>query len=1034
MSSGTPRAGGIRTVITSLPFTPSDEQRAIIDHPREPLRISAGAGTGKTTTIVQRLTATLKAGADPARALGITFTNKAADELRDRLRLAVPERADGREIEVATYHSFAAGILDEFGGRIGHRPGAVLMDEGHRFELAARVLRSLDQTHLDLTKIPNLRKDLLAVADALNDNLIDAEDVLAIMPLDADDVWVTRAALLAAASEFHRRKDELGLIEYSDLIRRAVMIVEANADVAASIAERYDTVLLDEYQDTDRAQRRLLTRVFASTPSVTAVGDTDQTIYEWRGASLENFEAFPEDFPTPKGLLAPTLPLSINRRSDRLIIDLANVVRGHLPHIGDATPLRPRTEASDGEVVAAWLRTDHDEASWIAEQVGQRHAEGIPFLDMAVLCRRRESLRIIAEAFRSAEIPFTISSMSDLLDVPEVADLLAWLRVLANPSDEVALLRILMGGRYRLGMADVAALARNVRRDAGQSLIDAVLSDIVPESLTPSCVDAIRAFGSLFRAVFTLSQASSVAASLDAVIDSLHYWDEVAALPPHAATTARLNITRFVDLAGRWRPIGGTADIAGFLRYLDALAEPGRAEELDAVEPPTEDAVLLVTAHGAKGLEWSDVYLPDLAHTVFPSGVRNYYEPLTTAVALPYEVRLDADSIADVAALDDPDARKRLLKVRHDHQEWRLAYVAVTRAKHRLVLSGHAWHGDNKTPRKQSPLLAEAAALAGATIGPWTDDPGERPESDLYHQPPEAPDPLFDEGWAAGLRRSIEDPGWIREHHPDLADRIDEQVGQLEMMLADLAEPRGAEPERPFITSVTNLVALAECPLKFRWIHHDRLPRRPLASAVRGTEFHRRVELHNLGIIPLTDAAEAVYDGEVGDWVGDVESRASVDPWESFLGSRFEQSTPTLVETPFAITFDGRTLRGKVDAVYETSSGWEIVDYKSGAASATDIRRVQLQAYAVAVRTGALGIDPRRPLDVTFAFFGENPPVEVTEHADETWLGEAERTMSELLRVAQEGPFDPAPSAACRWCDFLHHCDAGTAHLRQSRG
>ncbi|HSJ72175.1 MAG TPA: ATP-dependent DNA helicase [Acidimicrobiia bacterium] len=1021
-------------MITSLPFTPSDEQRAIIDHPREPLRISAGAGTGKTTTIVQRLTATLIAGADPARALGITFTNKAADELRDRLRLAVPERADGREIEVATYHSFASGILDEFGGRIGHTRGAVLMDEGHRFELAARVLRSLDETPLDLTKIPNLRKDLLAVADALNDNLIDADDVLATMPPNADDVWVTRAALLAAASEFHRRKDELGLIEYSDLIRRAVMIVEAHEDVAESIAARYDTVLLDEYQDTDRAQRRLLTRVFASTPSVTAVGDTDQTIYEWRGASLENFEAFPEDFPTRAGLPAPTLPLSINRRSDRLIIDLANVVRGHLPQIGDATPLRPRAEASEGEVVAAWLRTDLDEAGWIAEQVGQRHADGVAFVDMAVLCRRRESLRIIADAFRSAEIPFSISSMSDLLHVPEVADLVAWLRLLADPSNEVALLRILMGGRYRLGMADIAVLSRSVRREAGQSLIDAVLSDNVSETVTPSCLDAIGAFGSLFRGVFTLSQASSVAASLDAVIDSLHYWDEVAALPPHAATTARLNITRFVDLAGRWRPIGGTADIAGFLRYLDALAEPGRAEELDAVEPPTEDAVLLVTAHGAKGLEWSDVYLPDLAHNVFPSGVRNYYEPLSTAVALPYGVRLDADSIADVAALDDPDARKRLLKVRHDHQEWRLAYVAVTRAKRRLVLSGHAWHGDNKTPRKPSQLLTDATALPGATVGPWIDDVGIRPESAPFHPPPEAPDPLFDEGWPASLRRAIEDPEWIRDRHTDLADRIEAEVGQLEMILADLAEPRGAEPERPFMTSVTNLVALAECPLKFRWIHHDRLPRRPMASAVRGTEFHRKVELHNLGIIPLTDATEADYDGEVGDDSGDAGLRGGADPWESFLGSRFEDATPILVETPFAITFDGRTLRGKVDAVYETSSGWEIVDYKSGAATDTDTKRVQLQAYAVAVRAGALGIDSQRPLDVTFAFFGENPPIEVTEHADEAWLGEAERTMSDLLRVAQEGPFDPTPSAACRWCDFLHHCDAGTAHLRQSKG
>jgi DNA helicase-2/ATP-dependent DNA helicase PcrA len=222
---------------------------------------------------------------------------------------------------------------------------------------------------------------------------------------------------------------------------------------------------------------------------------------------------------------------------------------------------------------------------------------------------------------------------------------------------------------------------------------------------------------------------------------------------------------------------------------------------------------------------------------------------------------------------------------------------------------------------------------------------------------------------------------------------------------------------------VTSLVALAECPLKFAWIHHDRLPRRPRRSAKLGTELHRRIELHNLGVIPLDHAEDAEYDddGESGD--GDHQPRT--DPWRSFVSSRFHEASPILVETPFEITLDGRSLRGKVDAVYGDDDRWEIVDYKSGAPGASDARRVQLQAYALAGSAGALGREMPDDVDVTFAYFGTSPATEITEGIDPPWLDEASTTIGDLLAQAQEGPFPAHPSPACRWCDFLHHCAEG---------
>ncbi|MGI9641804.1 MAG: ATP-dependent helicase, partial [Acidimicrobiia bacterium] len=667
-------------------FIPTTEQAKVIDYPIESVRVAAGAGTGKTTTIVQRLVAAVVAGADPARSLGITFTNKAADELRARLHEALPSSTDGREIEVATYHSFAASILDEFGSRIGHISGGTLIDEGHRSELAIRVLRSLPHTSLDLTALPQRRDEMLTIADALNDNLISADDLRRAAPASLDEIWKKRLALGDAAEQFRALKEELNLIEYSDLIRNAVEIVSNHHDVAEEIRSRYDSVLLDEYQDTDPAQRILLRALFGTGPNVTAVGDTDQTIYEWRGASLANFEAFPDDFAAENGSRAITLPLSVNRRSDTSIVNLANAVREHLPSVDGAQNLQARDGARDGSTTTAWFRSDVAEAQWIAERVSGLHDEGEPYSEMAVLTRTKDGLRPIADALRSDGIPFVVGSMGDLLDVPAVADLVAWLRTIADPFDEPALMRILIGGRYRIGMADIALVRNTILGAAEPNLLDAILDKAPIGGLSDSGADALDSFAESYRHLFMTSQAGSVARTAAAVVDELDYWSELSALPSGIRDTTRVNVNRFLDLVNGWKPLDGTPSISAFLRYLDALAESGRSDALETADVADGDGVRLLTAHASKGLEWSHVFLPALAENVFPSRVREFFDPERSALVLPYSVRLDADSMADVRDERDDETRKALLRTRHLNQEWRLAYVAVTRARHSVML------------------------------------------------------------------------------------------------------------------------------------------------------------------------------------------------------------------------------------------------------------------------------------------------------------------------------------------------------------
>ncbi len=1027
----------------SVEFEPTDQQWAIIRHTDEPLRVAAGAGTGKTTTIVERIGYLVGRGLDPSRILGVTFTNKAADELNHRvLRTIGGEHAD-RVPEISTYHGFAASILDEFGAYAGYDRAAMLMDDGHRTELASRVLRTIETPDLDLTSLSTRRAEMLALAGSLTENLLDADTVknaapLGIGDIDLDDAdgltraWRKRLALLDAAEAFEAEKRRLGLVEYGDLIRLAVQVVEDSSDIAREISSRYDAVVLDEYQDTDPAQRRLLTTLFSERVPVTAVGDTDQTIYEWRGASAENFAAFPRDFPLPDGAPAPTLPLSENRRSDRIILNLANRIRDEIPHVDGAKALSPVSGAHHGELVTSWFDTDRSEASWIAARIAEHHDDGHTWGDSAILVRNRTHIRPIVEALDATGIPYAVGSMGELLTVPEIADLLAWLQSIETPSDDIPLLRILLGGRFRIGMTALAQLRGWSRSREGSSLFDAALNADVIEELDANSLARIHTFMSLHQELIQRSQVVGVAATVAAVIEALGYWDEIAALESGAALIAGLNVGRFTDLADQWRPIEGAPTLGGFLRYLVALAESGRADELASETHIQTDAVSVLTVHGAKGLEWDHVYLPAVANKVFPGRSRAFDDPDRISRVLPYELRLNREIHRDVAAAA-PKERKEILKRRHLDQEWRLAYVAVTRAAHRLVISGHGWDGSTKNPRQPSPLWTMANETPESEIGviePVSDSP---PPTPAYTEPVPSPDPLFKAGPADALRRSVHDPGWIEAEYPDLASSVREGVTQLELQVEDLATPHLEESPDRFVVSVTNLVTLASCPQKFEWTHHDRLPRRPRASAVRGTAFHRRIELHNLGVISFDDTQDAGRDTEPRPSAPAAEGQRT-DPWSIFKRSRFSTETPIHIESPFEIEVGTGSIRGKVDAIYDSGdNAWEIVDYKSGRHRDDPVVKVQLEVYALAAADGALSAQPPEDIDVTFAYFGDDELVEITEPVDDAWLTKARDHIEALVDQGVNGPFDPSPSDACRWCDFLHLCPVGQHEVNNTQ-
>jgi len=1003
----------------SITLTP--EQQAIVDHPLVPIRVAAGAGTGKTTTVAHRVAALVdRHGLDPEAILGITFTNKAAAELADRIAEVLGDRlGTDQAIPVRTYHGFAAELLREFGPLVGVERSTHLVSPIFARQLISDILAKRPIAGVDITS-PTVTEKAITLATQMANNLVDQLDA----PDDPDDVWAQRRGLAEIAGMYRAEKTRLGVIDYGDLIGMAHRLVSDHPRVVEMIRQRYQAVVLDEYQDTDPAQRELLRLLFAGVVPVLAVGDEDQTIYEWRGASLENFRNYPTHF-ADGDQPAITLHLTLNRRSAPEILDYANALRRQI----DATPrppLTPRQDAPPGSVRAARLGTSVEEGDWIAADMIDLHQQGTPWSDMAVLFRKNRSMLVIHQALNRAGIPFQVANLGGLLSVPEIVDLHSWLRILERPEDGPAAARVLTGSRFRLGLADLGAAADWIRgQEEGEfpfGFLEAI--DRVEDlDLSETAANRLGVFRDIYRRLVIVTQNATLVETCRLVLDATGAWADLGAMEPASGLSARLNLYRFLDLAEGWSPLEGKPSLAAFLDHLDLMAEDP-AEELDVARIAVADAVSLITIHRAKGLEWPVVYLPAMVAGTFPSQNR-YDDPFCKAESLPYQFRLDGASLPPISAtMKDPE-RHKLLKESYRSQEWRLAYVASTRAKHHLVVTGAHWYGHplpNIKPAKPSEFW-EMAALSGELVVDFPEPPP-RPATigDLGDRGPD-PDPLFSDGWQGALRRAAADDRAmaIQAAAAALEEAYTTRVAGFEQMrLAIPTEPTSPAPVR-IDTSVTGLVTYALCPLRFYWAEVDRLPRRPNPAARRGVEIHRRIELDNLGVIPLTEIEDEPSDL--------VEGPVGRRPFEIYRGSRFAERRPPLVETPFELRLTDRVwARGRIDAVYDEPD-WEIVDFKSGKRRTEEALQVQLEAYAVALHDTGILPRPAPPLYATFAYLGGEVLEEDRQFVDGPWLETARRRLTNLADGIAASRYEPNPADHCRKCDFSNVCPAGKEYL-----
>jgi len=807
---------------------PTAEQSAVISAPLAPMAVIAGAGSGKSETMAARLVWLVANGyVRPERVLGLTFTRKAAAELAGRVRVRLDglRRAgladgtgqgvlDGDPV-IATYHSYAGRLIADHALREAIEPTVRLITPAVAWQLAARVVGAYDGPMDAVDWAPvTVTAAVLELAGELAEHLRGPGDVLAAgewLARERDRVppgkrrqadlalrgQRVREQLLPLIRAYAGAKAEREVIDYGDQIALAARIALAHPEVGAAERGRYQVVLLDEFQDTSHAQLELMRALFGGGHPVTAVGDPCQSIYGWRGASAGNMKRFAEYFPPagrhggPAGRRAEVRLLSTSFRNTGRVLDAAAALQRDLRAAAPEVPrlIAPPDRAGRGSVVCALLETTRDEAHWVAEQVAALLAlpdglapDGPPWpdgrsgpvrpSDIAVLCRKRAQFAGLRTALEAAGIPVEVVGLGGLLTVPEVADIVATLRVLHNPAASDSLVRVLTSPRWRVGPQDLVALGGQARelaragtggagRDgAGDPVID-------DDHLTRAVADFTAESGSLVEALDDLggqaaysadghARLSALAAELRMLrrhagrplpelvteVERVLGLDvEVAARPGTDPAAARADLDAFADAAAAFAGDATEPTLGAFLAYLTAA----ETEEfgLEAGQVSETDSVKLATVHSAKGLQWPAVVVPGLSAGPraqnFPARPRLATRWTDNPRLLPFWLRGDAADLPELRGLDPGSLADfgRACGDRNLAEERRLAYVAATRAAFWLACTGY-WWGAGKSPLGPSAFLAEIkdACEAGAgRVDAWADPPADGAENPALAEP-----------------------------------------------------------------------------------------------------------------------------------------------------------------------------------------------------------------------------------------------------------------------------------------------------------
>jgi DNA helicase II / ATP-dependent DNA helicase PcrA len=995
-------------------FSLNPEQRAAVEHGDGPLLVVAGAGTGKTLVITERIRYLLESNPELAgeNILGLTFTDKAAGEMKHRLVKAIGERAEG--VWLSTFHEFCLRrILRAANARI--EP----LDEFDHKILLRRSIHKLQLKHFKRLQEPSeFLEDFVKFFSRCHDELVTPDDYRRYVEglrrkfewrkksLEPDERSIQQEEiekqeeLARAFCVSEQLLRERNLTTFGAQLLDAVRLLQTDSSLLAQLRNQYRYILVDEFQDTNIAQLELLWLLAGDHANIMAVGDHNQAIYRFRGASYGSFTIFLKRFCGANKAKATAaareslVTLSQNYRSTKRILNVAHAVIRH----NEQSPLLPdgrlNTENRDGEKIrVAEFAAPLEEAHWIASEIDRLHDAGAPWHTMAVLYRKHTHRDLLVGALERRGIPFVIRRFS-ILSSTLVRDLLSWLRVIGQPSDNVACTRVLAAPYWGLEPRDLVRLAQRAERNHRRPLWDEVEA---AQNDALFSREGLR-FGELVALVDGLRR-SAARKTAGELLDELVAALGIAPLPSEAD---RYYLDRFVGFVRDWeRKIPTESNAQGsfqfaltspdakegkqlrdFLEYLYYFKEARGDITLD--DQPAGDAVELMTVHTAKGLEFAHVFVLRLSKRDFPSSSRR------PVFEFPLDLMKEEKPAGDF----------------HIQEERRLFYVALTRARQRLTLTTVV-----NQSKQQSPFLEDfledhkIKTLDAQQFTPRVFVP--RIEEAAGPAPdPADPSDLF--GAARGGSRAYSRIAlWAKAFHP----------------------PR---PE-PLQLSASAIGAYEHCPMKYMFQRLWSVRAGPHAEATFGSVIHTVIqefvrELRQRRNVPL-DELITIYNREWSSagfpdaYQENSYREEGREKLEAFYGAYTAAPRDVVYqEKTFELPLEHEiVVTGRIDQVNRIGKKeYEIVDYKTGRPK--DAKKaaedLQLSVYALAARE-VLEIEPTR---LVFYNLMTNETVATTR--DTKVLAATKQRIAEVADRIRAGDFSPAPNWSCANCDYKPLCPA----------
>jgi len=955
------------------------EQKMAVTQTDGPLLILAGAGTGKTKVITSKILYLLLEKKVPSsQILALTFTEKASDEMATRVDEAMPLSYE--EITIKTFHGFCDQILRESGMEIGIDPGYQLLESTQQWLFMKRNLYSFELDYYRPLGNPNkFFYSLLSHFSRLKDEDVKPESYVAyaqkLLETAGDEAAEKEAAtktleIAKAYAKYQELMQQQSYLDFGDLQYYALRLLESRPSVLKKYQDRFQYILVDEYQDTNYAQNKLIFLLSGGSHNLTVVGDDDQAIYKWRGASLSNILTFRERFPD-----AQTAVLVENYRSTQPILDASYFV------IQKNNPLRLEAQENVSKKLKSFVsekdpslnepvQVHHfakyiDEVDFIVEQIKQNSSAGVRYKDMAILVRANQHASLFIDALKYSEIPFKVRDPYGLMRFEETKDLMALLRFLVRPHDDIAFFRLLTLPLFEVPMAEALDLLEKAKKADYEPLfyyLRKLLTKEVEQSL-PGLEEEPVWFPvyELLNKLIDYSRTHSVGQTISEFLNVSGYYLKLTENDSLQNAEKILHIKQFSELTKHFESEENENSINAFLQYLELLEQAqGTIPALDDLQ---EDAVSVLTVHSSKGLEFEAVFLPSLVQQRFPSTKRSD----------PFEVpdELIAEKLPDVD--------------QHLAEERRLFYVACTRARKKLFLS----------------------------------------YSDLYEGK---------KAWKPSVfLQEIQDSGCAQKTDHDSTEVDSKLMMNTAQTTNESGKLLYVPPNDNKKLSYSKIDTFETCPLKYKFRYLFEIPSPSAHAANFGSSVHETVnqfyEKVSEGEKPSMELLEKLYEE---CWIsGGYDSKAhmmarkkkGLDVMKKFYETEQARNfvPPAYREKLFRLKIGEFAITGRIDRIDKLEDGtYEVIDYKTGSYKRdTNIKKdLQLSLYALACRDVF-----RIPVSKLSLYFLEDGTRVSTTRAPEDLLTVQEEIKKdgEAILTSQ---FLPTPGFHCSFCEFRVLCHA----------